>query len=115
MRPVRFVPPSDVLWNPHPQYPGVRIANLLAHEADSSEITCALVHLPVGSQTAEHLHEHSDDILYVLRGKAKMRIRGWGDVPLVAGNFLRIPRRTLHQPIDIEEDVVAYDVWSPHL
>ena len=27
-----------------------------------------------------------------------------GDVPLVAGTFLRIPKGTLHQPHDIEAD-----------
>jgi len=28
---------------------------------------------------------------------------------------LRIPKRTWHQPYDIEEDFLAYDVWYPAL
>ena len=27
------------------------------------------------------------------------------------GFFLRIPKGILHQPHDIEEDIIAYDVW----
>ena len=47
--------------------------------------------------------------------KAKMWVEGIGDVPLIAGTFLRIPKGTLHQPHDIEEDFVAHDTWYPAL
>ena len=38
-----------------------------------------------------------------------------GDVPMVEGAFVRIPKGILHQPHDIEEDVLAYDVFYPAL
>jgi hypothetical protein len=38
-----------------------------------------------------------------------------GDVPMVEGTFVRIPKGVLHQPHDIEEDLIAYDVFYPFL
>jgi len=51
----------------------------------------------------------------VVKGKAKMWIDRVGDVPLVEGTFVRIPKGVLHQPHDIEEDLFAYDVFYPFL
>jgi hypothetical protein len=38
-----------------------------------------------------------------------------GDVPMVEGTFIRIPKGVLHQPCDIEEDLIAYDIFYPFL
>ena len=43
----------------------------------------------------KHIHENSDDIIYVLKGKAKMWIDNIGDVPMREGTFLRIPKGVL--------------------
>jgi len=111
----KVVQPEDRKWDPHPQLPGIEVAYLMPKRADDVSITCALVHLTVGSKVDKHIHENSDDIIYVLKGKAKMWIEDVGDVPLAAGTLLRIPKGTLHQPHDIEEDLVAYDTWYPAL
>lgn len=111
----KLIQPGERKWDPHPQLPGVEVSYLLSKRADNVNITSALVHLPVGSKVDRHLHENSDDIIYVLKGKAKMWIDGIGDVPLVTGTFLRIPKGTMHQPHDVEEDLIAYDVWYPAL
>jgi mannose-6-phosphate isomerase-like protein (cupin superfamily) len=103
----KIIQPEEQKWDPHPQLPGVEVAYLVSKRA--------LVHLPIGSRVDKHLHENSDDIIYVLKGKAKMWIEGIGDVPLTAGTFLRIPKGTMHQPHDIEEDFVAHDTWYPAL
>lgn len=111
----KIIQPEERKWDPHPQLPGIEVAYLVSKREDKTGITCALVHLPVGSQVDKHVHEHSDDIIYVLQGKAKMWIDGIGDVPLAAGTFLRIPKGVWHQPHDIEEDFVAHDTWYPAL
>ena len=111
----KIIRPDDRKWDPHPQLPGVEVAYLMSKKADKVDITCALVHLPVGSHVDKHLHENSDDIIFVVKGKAKMWIEGIGEVPLSAGTFLRIPKGTMHQPHDIEEDFLAYDTWYPAL
>jgi len=36
-------------------------------------------------------------------------------VPMVEGAFIRIPKGFPHQPHDIEEDLIAYDVFYPYL
>lgn len=115
MKDYKCIQPDDRTWNPHPQLPDVEVAYLMSKREDNVDITCALVHLPVGSKVEKHLHEHSDDIVLVLKGKAKMWVDGVGGIPLVEGSFLRVPKGTMHQPHDIEEDFVAYDIWFPAL
>lgn len=113
MKGLKVINLPEAEWVPHPQLPGVKVAYLVSQRSDAVDITCAFVHLQAGSTPARHSHELSDDILYVLTGKAKMWVEGHGDVQLKEGTFLRIPKGTLHQPHDIEEDIIAYDVWYP--
>lgn len=108
-----LIQPQARKWKPHPQFAGVEISHLITKEKDGIDVTCALVRLPVGSDGIKHVHETSDDIIYVLQGKAVMWIDGTGEVPLTAGTFLRIPKGVLHQPRGIEEDLLLYDVWFP--
>lgn len=115
MKNYKLIQPDERKWEPHPQVPRVEISYFLSKRADQVDMTGALVHLPVGAQVEKHLHENSDDIIYVLQGKAKMWVDGIGNVPLVSGTFLRIPKGTMHQPLDVEEDFIAYDIWYPAL
>ncbi len=98
---------SEAKWEPHPQLPGIEVAYLVSNRSDAIGITCAFVRLRARATPAKHSHERSDDILFVLKGKAKMWIDGYGDVLLNEGTFLRIPKGILHQPHDIEEDIIA--------
>ena len=109
----KVLQPEEVQWNPHPKFKGVEIAYLLSKKDDLIDMTCALVHWKVGAEIPRHIHEESDDILYILKGKAKIWIEGVGEVPLKAGSFVRVPKGVLHQPHDVEEDLVAHDTWFP--
>jgi len=111
---VKIVQPQDVKWEPHPQLANAKVAFLVSHRDENMDLTIMLVHLPVGTEVERHTHE-CDDIIYVVEGKAKIWIEGIGDVPAEKGSFVRIPKGTLHQPHDIEEDVVVYDVFYPFL
>jgi quercetin dioxygenase-like cupin family protein len=111
---VKIVQPQDVKWEPHPQLANAKVAFLVSHRDENMDLTIMLVHLPVGTEVARHTHE-CDDIIYLVEGKAKMWIEGMGDVPVEKGSFVRIPKGTLHQPHDIEEDLIAYDVFYPFL
>ncbi len=115
MEEIKMIQPDDVKWEPHPQLENAKVAYLLSNRDDKMDLTCLLVHLPVGTQVEKHIHENSDDIVYVVKGKAMMWIDKIGDVPMVEGSFLRIPKGVLHQPHDIEEDLIAYDVFYPFL
>jgi mannose-6-phosphate isomerase-like protein (cupin superfamily) len=115
MEKIKIVQPDKIKWEPHPQLADARVAYLLSNRDDGAGFTCLLVNLPVGTKVERHIHENSDDIIYVVKGKAKMWIDGIGDVPMVPGVFVRIPKGVLHQPRDIEEDVLVYDVFHPFL
>ena len=115
MKDSKIVQPNDMRWEPHPQLANAKVAYLLSNRDEKADLTCLLVHLPVGMQVKKHVHENSDDIIYVVKGKGKMWIENIGDVPLVEGAFIRIPKGIRHQPHDIEEDLIAYDVFYPFL
>ena len=115
MEKAKAVQPNHVKWEPHPQLKDVEVAYLLSNREDNADLTCLLVQSPKGSYVEKHIHESSDDIVFVLKGKATMWIDGIGDLPMVPGAFFRIPRGVLHQPHDIEEDMVLYDVFYPYL
>ena len=42
-------------------------------------------------------------------------MEGEGDFDMRAGTFMRIPAGVKHQPHDIEEDILAFDFFFPHL
>jgi quercetin dioxygenase-like cupin family protein len=114
MATAKIIQPRDVTWEPHPQLANAKVAFLVSHRDEGMDLTCMLVHAPVGTPIEKHTHE-CDDIVYVVKGKAKMWIEEIGDVPMTEGTFIRIPRGTVHQPHDIEEDLIVYDVFYPFL
>ena len=114
MEKAKVVQDEKIKWEPHPQLANAKVAYLLSHRDENTDLTCLLVRLPVGTQVEKHTHE-CDDIIYVLEGKCKLWVDGIGDVPMVKGTFVRVPKGVLHQPHDIEEDFVAYDVFYPYL
>jgi quercetin dioxygenase-like cupin family protein len=111
----KIVQTDQIKWEPHPQLADAKVSYLLSRRDDNADLTCLLVQLKAGAEVEKHIHENSDDIIYVLKGKGKMWIDGLGDVSIKEGSFIRIPKGVLHQPHDIEEDVLAYDVFYPFL
>jgi quercetin dioxygenase-like cupin family protein len=114
MEKFKIVQQNDVRWEPHPQLARAEVGYLVSNRDENMDLTCMLVHLPPGTQVDRHTHE-CDDIIYVVKGKATMWIEGVGDVEMVQGTFLRIPKGVAHQPYNIEEDFIAYDVFYPFL
>lgn len=111
----KIIQSEEVQWEPHPQLANAKVGYLLSNRDENMDLTCVLVHLPPGTEVEKHSHENSDDIIYVIKGKAKMWIDQIGDIQMREGTFLRIPKGVLHQPYDIEEDFIAYDVFYPFL
>jgi quercetin dioxygenase-like cupin family protein len=111
----KVLQPDEIRWEPHPQLKAAKVGYLLSKRDENADLTCLLVHLPVGTEVEKHTHDESDDIIYVVKGKATMWIDQVGDVPMVEGAFIRIPKGVLHQPHHIEEDVLAFDIYYPAL
>ena len=109
---VKVVEAAAVNWGPHPKFKGVEIAYLLSKKDDGIDMTYALVRWHIGAEIPKHTHE-ADDILYVIQGKATIWIDNVGEVPISAGSFIRVPKGVLHQPHDIEEELIAQDTWFP--
>ena len=114
MEEVKIIHKEAVEWGPHPQLATAKVAYLLSHRDEKMDLTCLLVQFPAGTHVEKHTYE-CDDIIYVLKGKANLWIDGTGDVPLVEGAFVRIPKGVAHQPHSIEKDLMAYDGFYPFL
>ncbi len=54
------------------------MAYLLSNRDEKADLTSLLVYLPKGTQVEKHIHENSDDIVYVIKGKATMWIENRG-------------------------------------
>ena len=104
---------SDVTESPHPFLRGVGMRVRYSHRDDDGDLTCFVVRCPQGSEIEEHVHEDETDVIYVLRGKAKMWIEDRGVFPLQPGVFVVVPRGLKHRTFDVEEELVVYDVFTP--
>lgn len=71
------------------------------------------VKIPVGVEVPEHVHEESEDILFILAGKAAMWIDGIGNLKLQENEVVRVPRSTKHSIFDVTDELLVYDVFSP--
>lgn len=104
---------NDAAWQPHPEVAGLKIIEMLSKRNDKAGITCALVKTAPGTVTERHVHENSEDIFYIIRGKGKLYLDGVDEIKLEPGLFVRIPPNTLHGLFDVEEELIAYDIWFP--
>lgn len=113
MKPVINV--DDLEWQPHKMVKGVKIKVLISKAVQGTDVTCMLVKIGQGIEVPEHIHENSDDILYILSGKATMAAEGSEDFVLEPGVIVRVPKGTKHRIYDVSEDLLIYDVFWPAL
>ncbi|MBL7225247.1 MAG: cupin domain-containing protein [Desulfobacteraceae bacterium] len=111
---IRDIKVDDLSWEPHPILKDLLIKKLLTHEKDNIDLSIVMVKVKKGTEVPAHVHEQ-DDIVYHLEGKGKMWIEDEGDFDVMPGSFMRIPAGVKHQPHDIEEDILAFDIFFPHL
>jgi quercetin dioxygenase-like cupin family protein len=106
---------DGISWLPHPTAKGVEIKPMISKKENGLDLTCMLVHVPVGKEVLEHIHHEQDDILYPLRGKAIMWVEGTGEFTLEPGVIVRVPAGTKHWIGNITEDLLVFDVFYPAL
>lgn len=104
---------EKVEWIKHPKFEGVSYRPFLTKEQHNSNITCVLVKTPKGVTIPEHIHEGTEDIIYPIKGKGKIFIKGMGVFPMVPNVFIRVPKDTPHYVFDVEETLLVYDVFNP--
>ncbi len=111
---IKAINGSELPWEPHPFLKELLIKKLLSYEKDKVDLSIMLVRVKKGVDVPVHIHSQ-DDIIYQLEGKSKMWVEGAGDFEMRPGSFIRIPAGVKHQPHAIEEDVLAFDIFMPHM
>ena len=90
-----------------PQTPGMhREAAVNRASAGAEKIWAGTVEIEPGAQTGPHHHGPLESVIYVLRGRARMR---WGDRLEFAseagpGDFIYVPPHVPHQEINASQD-----------
>ena len=99
---VRVIPGSSLDSNT-PQTPGMhRAAAIDFARAGAQKLWAGTVHIHAGAKTGAHHHGALESVIYVLRGRARMR---WGEqLEYVAeagpGDFIFVPPYVPHQEIN---------------
>ena len=105
---------ENLPWMAHPSADNVSIKKIVSTERFGAESpSIVMVKVPVGEEVPEHVHETSEDILFILSGKATMWIDRIGELPLQKGTLVRVPRNRTHRIFNVSDDLVIYDVFSP--
>ena len=92
-----------------PQTPGMtRAAAINAAKAGAQKLWAGTVHIHPDAKTGAHHHGSLESVIYVLKGRARMR---WGDhLEYVAeagpGDFIYVPPYVPHQEINASPDEV---------
>lgn len=103
---VRVIP-ADSLDANTAQTPGMhRAAAINAARVGAQKIWAGTVHIHPNAKTGAHHHGHLESVIYVVRGRARLR---WGErLEFVAeagpGDFIYVPPYVPHQEINAEAD-----------
>src|SRR3954451_19790782 len=90
-----------------PQTPGMtRAAAITAARAGAEKLWAGTVDIHPGARTGPHHHGPVESVIYVVRGRARMR---WGErLEFVAdagpGDFIHVPPYVPHQEINADAD-----------
>jgi len=104
---------DDTPETPHPFLRDVGMRVLYSNRDDGGDLTCFVVRCPEGAEIEEHVHEDETDVIYVLRGRARMWVEDRGVFTLRPRVFVVVPRGLRHRTYDVEEELVIYDVFTP--
>jgi uncharacterized RmlC-like cupin family protein len=90
-----------------PQTPGMDRAAAITHaKVGASKIWAGTVHIHPGAKTGPHHHGELESVIYVVRGRARMR---WGDAleftaEAGPGDFIYVPPFVPHQEMNASGD-----------
>jgi uncharacterized RmlC-like cupin family protein len=103
---VRVIP-GDALDTRTPQTPGMhRAAAVTAARAGAQKLWAGTVTIHPGARTGAHHHGELESVIYVVRGRARMR---WGErleftAEAGPGGFIFVPPWVPHQEINALDD-----------
>lgn len=103
---VRVIPAGQLDTNT-PQTPGMdRAAAINFARVGAEKLWAGTVHIHAGAKTGAHHHGPLESVIYVLKGKARMR---WGEAleftaEAGPGDFIYVPPFVPHQEINASDD-----------
>ena len=103
---VRVVP-GDQLDTNTPQTPGMnRAAAINLARVGAQKLWAGTVHIHAGAKTGAHHHGPLESVIYVIKGRARMR---WGEhleftAEAGPGDFIYVPPFVPHQEINASSD-----------
>jgi uncharacterized RmlC-like cupin family protein len=103
---VRIVRAGELDTNT-PQTPGMNRAAAITHaRAGASKLWAGTVKIHANAKTGPHHHGELESVIYVVKGRARMR---WGDqlefiAEAGAGDFIYVPPYVPHQEINASTD-----------
>jgi len=103
---VRIVKPSQLDFNT-PQTPGMtRAAAINFAQAGANKLWAGTVNVQPNARTGAHHHGALESVIYVLKGRARMR---WGErlefmAEAAPGDFIYVPPYVPHQEINALSD-----------
>lgn len=103
---VRVIP-GDALDTNTPQTPGMHRAAAITHaRAGAEKLWAGTVTIHPGARTGAHHHGELESVIYVVRGRARMR---WGErleftAEAGPGGFIFVPPFVPHQEINALDD-----------
>ncbi len=101
-------------WENHPSVKEVSIKEIITRKQFGEESPSILmVKIPAHVEVPEHIHEESEDILFILSGTGTMWIEEFGEITLQQGMVVRVPRTKKHKIFDVSTELLIYDVFAP--
>ena len=107
--------PDEIEWQPHPSgFPGVEMKILRSQKNGDYKESIAMVKIAAGASVPPHVHANEDDNLYILSGRASMRVQD-EKLPMAPGVQITVPAGTEHEIYNVSEDLLIYDVFAPRI
>lgn len=108
-----FINENTRPWMPHPaKIKGVSMKILRPSEEGKYQESVALVRVEAGSCVPPHIHKNEDDNLYILSGKAKMRVAD-ETFFLEKGIQVSVPAGIEHEIFNVTDNLKIYDIFVP--
>ncbi len=109
-----FIRESEITFEDHPKFPGVRIAKLVTGK-DSEQVGISILEVAPGVEIPVHTHDSSIDSIYVLEGAGRAFVNGeWQGIS--AGDYILVQTMEEHG-VKSDEDggLRLFIVHSPPL
>lgn len=111
---MKYVIHDDELeWGSHPGVEGGKMVTFFTKKEQGAQATIGMVKIPKGGSLKWHDHGDSDDIVFVLEGKAMMEMEGIGNLEIKKGSHVLVPGRVKHRICDVSESLTLYHIKAP--